>query len=687
MLNLNVRVDTTNASEHSSSGICSPSTLNTANRLALPQRGISRIRPWVTGFAMLALMGMFAFVAYDHVTKIIHNHAPLHALIFILYPLGFMYVSFPVSTIVSSLYIMFGSVRCLVQNTRYYSALQTPLHPHTTPISLTREGSSGTPPFSPLAAGPLSIDNVRGRSFVGAVRQFSVASLASVPAPPESARIALPPVLIQMPVYKESLRSVIAPSCESLKEAMRHYREAGGFVELLVCDDGLQCMSRERADKRVAYYRRHFISYVARPKDDRPGTFKKASNMNYAYKACECCGELDGCESYGLHPVSDNTLVLLVDADTRVPASCITDTVAEFMYDGSDRLAFTQHFTTPFRLAAEGEGSSYWYNIIAFFTEKIYFMGIAFSTAMGGACPLVGHNAFIRYRCIKEVGGWNEQCVSEDYDMFLRLASAGYHGRFVMYTGSDFKEGVSTRFIDEVRKFQRFTYGACEMCINPLKRWPCEGPLAKGFIQFLGSSLTWHDKFNTLFYLSTYFAMSSAFYFTLAEAVCNIVVPDFFSTYMTRAFDVMIACLFVYGGCSTLAQVVFDIKAFKYPKGTSIVSVLWDEVKWLPFIAIFFSSIMYHMTETALCYLLSIPIRWGATEKSTGGHSALQALKNTIVNFWRMYAVLTSLLAAYIVCDVLYDLPMYYGWTVYYYCGAHLLGPILLHPDIMLLRT
>ncbi|KAI0684990.1 glycosyl transferase family group 2-domain-containing protein [Cytidiella melzeri] len=98
----------------------------------------------------------------------------------------------------------------------------------------------------------------------------------------------LPHVTIQMPVYKESLDNVLAPSIESIKKAMQTYARQGGTSTIFINDDGLRVISREERDARIAYYANHGIGWVARPKHDnapdgfhRAGRFKKASNMNY----------------------------------------------------------------------------------------------------------------------------------------------------------------------------------------------------------------------------------------------------------------------------------------------------------------------------------------------------------------------------------------------------------------------
>ncbi|KAJ7366666.1 glycosyl transferase family group 2-domain-containing protein [Mycena albidolilacea] len=99
---------------------------------------------------------------------------------------------------------------------------------------------------------------------------------------------ALPHITIQMPVYKESLHTVLAPSIESLKKAMQTYARQGGTSTIFINDDGLRLLSPPDRDERLTYYANHNIGWVARPRHEdaadgfkRAGRFKKASNMNY----------------------------------------------------------------------------------------------------------------------------------------------------------------------------------------------------------------------------------------------------------------------------------------------------------------------------------------------------------------------------------------------------------------------
>ena len=100
---------------------------------------------------------------------------------------------------------------------------------------------------------------------------------------------ALPHITIQMPVYKEGLEAVLAPSIQSIKKAMKTYARQGGTSTIFINDDGLQLLPPAERGARITYYTNHGIGWVARPPHSnepdgfkRAGRFKKASNMNYA---------------------------------------------------------------------------------------------------------------------------------------------------------------------------------------------------------------------------------------------------------------------------------------------------------------------------------------------------------------------------------------------------------------------
>ncbi|KAF8841492.1 hypothetical protein BDN67DRAFT_1010564 [Paxillus ammoniavirescens] len=113
------------------------------------------------------------------------------------------------------------------------------------------------------------------------------------PEPNKEVDAALPHITIQMPVYKEGLEAVLAPSIESLKRAIQTYARQGGTSSIFVNDDGLRLLPPAEAAARLSFYATHNIGWVSRPAHTynakanpqgykRAGRFKKASNMNYA---------------------------------------------------------------------------------------------------------------------------------------------------------------------------------------------------------------------------------------------------------------------------------------------------------------------------------------------------------------------------------------------------------------------
>ena len=77
---------------------------------------------------------------------------------------------------------------------------------------------------------------------------------------------------------------------------------------------------------------------------------------------------------------------------------------------------------------------------VTYFTNLIYLL-IRFSVGSGDCAPFVGHNAFLRWKAIQSVSFiedgvekfWSESHVSEDFDMSLRLQTAGFVVRLATY--------------------------------------------------------------------------------------------------------------------------------------------------------------------------------------------------------------------------------------------------------------
>lgn len=110
----------------------------------------------------------------------------------------------------------------------------------------------------------------------GPVKQLSVNSkYYSAKPPPRLIGAILPHVTIQCPVYKEGLNSVIAPTVKSIKQAISTYELQGGSANLFINDDGLQLLAEDERRARIEFYADNSIGWVARPRDGDEGFIRK----------------------------------------------------------------------------------------------------------------------------------------------------------------------------------------------------------------------------------------------------------------------------------------------------------------------------------------------------------------------------------------------------------------------------
>jgi hypothetical protein len=59
----------------------------------------------------------------------------------------------------------------------------------------------------------------------------------------------------------------------------------GGTSAIFICDDGMQLISAEDREERIAFYANHNIGWVARPgHSSAPGGFKRAGKFKKASK-------------------------------------------------------------------------------------------------------------------------------------------------------------------------------------------------------------------------------------------------------------------------------------------------------------------------------------------------------------------------------------------------------------------
>jgi hypothetical protein len=485
-----------------------------------------------------------------------------------------------------------------------------------------------------------------------------------------------PKISIQMPVYKEGLDTVIIPTVRSLQAAISYYESRGGSANIFINDDGLRAgIPEEDCRLRQEFYEDNRIGWVARPKHNgdegyiREGKFKKASNMNFALNLSQDVEKNMQALVANIDPTTDNPvigekeenqlyhqaltqalndnplavadgdirvgeLILIVDSDTRVPVDSLLCGAAEMFLN--PEVAIIQHSTGVMQVAWD-----YFENGITFFTNLVY-SSIRFSIGCGEVAPFVGHNAFLRWKAIQDVGVpkdekftcyWSEHHVSEDFDIALRLQIKGNIVRLASYHGEEFKEGVSLTIHDEIARWQKYGYGVSEMIFHPLHRWIYKGPFTSLFYTFLGSNMPWSSKLSILAYMCSYFALASALLLSLINyCLIGWFRDDLSSCYLT-SWNVLMSLIVVF---NILGQVALAL--LRYRTGEkSLLGSLAENFKWSPLMTVFFGGVAFHISLALLAHLFYIDMQWGATSKEKKDSNFFQELPFIFKTYKWMY--------------------------------------------------
>ncbi|KAK5129505.1 hypothetical protein LTR08_003196 [Meristemomyces frigidus] len=463
-----------------------------------------------------------------------------------------------------------------------------------------------------------------------------------------------PHITVQMPVYKEGLTAVIEPTIRSLKAAMSTYEMQGGTANIFCNDDGMQLISEDDARARQDFYDEHNIGWVARPKHNlkptdgtrvfnRRGKFKKASNMNYAMwtsvriedklndivrhedwteedeaqayrNALAAVIEADEGRTWADGNIRIGDYILIIDSDTRVPTDCFLDAVSEM--DQSPQVAIIQYSSAVMNVT-----DAFFERGITFFTNLIY-TAIRWSVANGDVAPFVGHNAVLRWSAIQHIAYdatdgderekyWSEETVSEDFDMALRIQTAGYLVRLGAYAGDGYKEGVSLTVYDELARWEKYSYGCSELLFHPLKYWLTRGPFTQLFIQFLKSGMPFPSKISIMAYVGTYYALGSSWILTLMNYFVTGWFNGWLDHYYVDSFMVYFAIFLVFSGMGNVALAVLRYRTGEKNLFASIV----ENFSWLPLLTIFLGGVSLHISQAICSHLFSIDMSWGATSK------------------------------------------------------------------------
>ncbi|TVY20676.1 hypothetical protein LARI1_G001179, partial [Lachnellula arida] len=554
----------------------------------------------------------------------------------------------------------------------------------------------------------------------GPVRQLTVNSkFYSARAPPRIQRASLPHITIQCPVYKEGLSSVIAPTVKSIKQAISTYELQGGSANMFVNDDGLQILDEEDRQARIEFYADHSIGWVARPKHGdnfvRKGKFKKASNMNFAlhiscmveerlsliqrpgdwsqadeaqaYERClkEALEENGRAWADGNIRVGD--YILLIDSDTRVPADCLLDACSEM--EQSPEVGIMQFSSGVMQVV-----NTYFENGITFFTNLIY-SAIRYTVSNGDVAPFVGHNAILRWSAIQQISYededgyekfWSESHVSEDFDMSLRLQVNGYTIRLAAWAGDGFKEGVSLTVYDELARWEKYAYGCNELLFHPIRKWVYKGPFTPLFRRFLFSNIRFTSKITIISYIGTYYAIGAAWIMTTANYFAIGWFNGYLDKYYVDSWKVWFSIIIVFNGLGNIALAVLRYRTGERSLGYAI----FENFKWTIMLAIFLGGLSLHVSQALLSHMFEINMTWGSTSKEAEFSNFFIEVPKVLKKF--KFSMIFSIVGI-VGMIVLATAPFVpYDWQIKDFIAilpmstvtvSHLLLPLALNPALM----
>ncbi|RYP90909.1 hypothetical protein DL770_002986 [Monosporascus sp. CRB-9-2] len=555
----------------------------------------------------------------------------------------------------------------------------------------------------------------------GPIRQLDTNSkFYSARLPNRLRRDVLPHVTVQCPVYKEGLNAVIAPTVRSLKQAISTYELQGGSANIFVNDDGLQLLSEEERQARIDFYADHSIGWVARPRHGengflRRGKFKKASNMNFALmisckveeklalldrpptwsqsdeavayeKALKEVLEEDG-RAWADGNIRVGDYILIIDSDTRVPSDCLLDAVSEM--EQSPDVGIMQFSSGVMQVV-----HTYFEDGITFFTNLIY-TAIRYTVSNGDVAPFVGHNAILRWSAIQQVSYededgyekfWSESHVSEDFDMSLRLQCDGYIIRLAAWAGEGFKEGVSLTVYDELARWEKYAYGCNELLFYPVRMWLWKGPFTPLFRKFLFSNIRFTSKVTVISYIGTYYAIGAAWILTTV----NYFVMGWFNGYLDKyyvdSWQVWFSIIIVFNGLGNIALAIM-----RYRNGErDFLYALWENFKWTLLLAIFLGGLSLHISQALLAHMFEIDMTWGATSKEAEFSNFFIEVPKVLKRFKFSIAFALIFIVAMIILAVAPFVPV--SWRITDFvailpmatvAGSHLLLPLALNPALM----
>lgn len=221
---------------------------------------------------------------------------------------------------------------------------------------------------------------------------------------------------------------------------------------------------------------------------------------------------------------------------------------------------------------------------------------------------------------------------------------------------------------------------------------------------FLWSSLQLSSKITVLGYVSSYYALASAFPLT----VLNYFIVGWFEGYLDKFYMeswkgshplvymkrnikltyvspiVFLGLLVVFSAAGNISLAII-----RYRLGEkSLMSALIENFKWMPMFAIFFGGLSFHLSLAILSHMFGINMTWSTTAKEKDDSNFFKEVPKIFKTFKWMYAVVLPFFPAMIYLGCFAP----HGWEITEVAAivpmavtlaSHALLPLLLNPSLM----
>jgi cellulose synthase/poly-beta-1,6-N-acetylglucosamine synthase-like glycosyltransferase len=280
---------------------------------------------------------------------------------------------------------------------------------------------------------------------------------------------------------------------------------------------------------------------------------------------------------------------------------------------------------------------------------------------------------------------WSEETVSEDFDMALRLQTAGYLVRLAAYSNGGFEEGVSLTVYDELMRWEKYAYGCNELIFYPLSSWFRTGPFTPLFRNFLASAMPLPSKITIMAYIGTYYALGSSWMLTLLNYFVVGWLYGYQDSYYRDSFKIIVAIIAIFTLVGNIA-----LATLRYRLGErALLPALAENLKWIPLLFVFLGGVSLHVSQALLAHMFGVPMIWGATSKEAENVSFFEEIPRVLKRFKWTFAVCGVLTALMVGMATLAPAM----WRIEYMTAivplamvvfSHFMLPIVLNPNLML---